>query len=76
MKVKIARKSCTIKCAACYRDCSEFFKENPDDNYSQIAEPYRIQGHIDEGEVPESLLNNVVQAADECPYDIIHIIKI
>jgi ferredoxin len=72
MKVTIDREECII-CGACYEDCPEFFEENPDDEWSQVVEEYRLGDNPAEGEAPDELEDCVVQAAEGCPVDIIHI---
>jgi len=72
MKVTINREECII-CGACYEDCPEFFEENPDDEWSQVVEEYRLGDDPAEGEAPDEIEDCVVQAAEGCPVDIIHV---
>lgn len=71
VKVTIGRDGC-ISCGACWTNCPEFFEENPDDNFSQVVEKYRAGG-LGEGEAPDDLVDCVMQAADNCPVQVIHI---
>ncbi len=70
-KVTIDREGC-ISCGACWEHCSDFFEQNPDDNLSQVAEKYR-KGNLGEGEAPDNLTDCVVDAADNCPVEVIHV---
>ena len=72
MKVKIDREACTL-CAVCWETCPDVFEENPDDGTSQIVEKYRIDGQLDQGEIPDELSECATQAANGCPVEIIHI---
>jgi ferredoxin len=72
MKVRIERESCTM-CAVCWASCPEVFEEGPDDGSSQIVEQYRIEGQVDQGEVPDTLSDCVTDAADGCPAEVIHL---
>lgn len=71
VKVVIDRKGC-ISCGQCWTNCPEFFEENPDDNFSQVIEKYRA-GELGEGEAPDDLVDCVVEAADNCPVQVIHV---
>ena len=71
MKVQIDRKDCT-SCGSCWDLCPDLFEENPEDHFSEIAEPSR-SGSIAEGAVPEDLEGCAAEAADACPVQIIHL---
>ncbi len=71
VKAVIDREGC-ISCGACWTNCPEFFEENPDDNFSQVLEKYRTGG-LGEGEAPDDLVDCVLQAADDCPVQVIHV---
>ncbi|MDD1742536.1 MAG: ferredoxin [Methanotrichaceae archaeon] len=71
-KVVIDRDGC-ISCGACWMtNCPDFFEENPDDNFSQIVEQYRIGG-LGEGEAPNELIDCVTRASENCPAQVIHV---
>lgn len=70
-KVVIDREGC-ISCGACWEHCPDFFEQNPDDNLSQVVEKYR-KGKMGEGEAPDNLTDCVVDAADGCPVEVIHV---
>jgi ferredoxin len=72
VKVSIDRDDC-ISCGNCWTICPEFFEQNPNDNFSQVIETYRIGGNIAEGEAPDELEGLVREAADSCPVQIIHV---
>ena len=72
IKVTIDRDEC-ISCGNCFENYPEFFGENPDDNFAQIIEKYRVGGSLDVGEAPEELRDRVQGAAEECPVEIIHV---
>ncbi len=72
VKVSIDRDDC-ISCGNCWTICPEFFEQNPNDNFSQVIETYRIGGNIAEGEAPHELEGLVREAADSCPVQIIHV---
>lgn len=72
MKVTIDRDGC-ISCGACYAECPKVFEENGDDGWSQVTEPYRVDGNIAAGEVPNDLGSCATAGADACPVSIIHI---
>ena len=69
LKVRIERDNCT-SCASCWTLCPDLFEESPEDHFSQVTEPNRA-GSNSEGNVPEDLEGCAVQAADECPVQII-----
>jgi ferredoxin len=71
MRVRIDRDEC-ISCATCWEDCPEVFEEGPDDGFSQIVEPYRVDGDLALGEVPDEH-DCVHNAAADCPVEIIHV---
>lgn len=72
MKVLIDRDGC-ISCGACWASCPEFYEENPDDNLSQVVEPYRTGGSLAEGDAPDDLVQCATEAAEECPVEVIHV---
>jgi len=72
MKVRVDRELCT-QCAVCWATCPEVFEEDPDEGYSQIVELYRIEGKVDQGEVPDTLSHCVTDAMDSCPSEAIKI---
>jgi ferredoxin len=72
VKVSIDRDDCII-CGNCWTICPEFFEQNPNDDFSQVIERYRIGGNIAEGEAPNELEGLVREAADSCPVQIIHV---
>jgi ferredoxin len=72
VKVSIDRDDC-ISCGNCWTICPEFFEQNPNDDFSQVIERYRIGGNIAEGEAPNELEGLVREAADSCPVQIIHV---
>jgi ferredoxin len=72
IRVTIDREQC-ISCGNCFDNYPEFFEQNPDDEFSQVVEQYRVQGRLDEGGVPDELGDKVRSAADECPVEIIHV---
>lgn len=72
VKVSIDRDDC-ISCGNCWTICPEFFEQNPNDDFSQVIERYRIGGNIAEGEAPHELEGLVREAADSCPVQIIHV---
>ena len=70
MKASIDRSNCT-SCGTCWETCPAFFKENPDDHFSQVMEKFRSMESIAEGSVPDDLDACVTDAADLCPVSII-----
>jgi ferredoxin len=71
VKVVIDRDGC-ISCGACWEGCPEFFEENPDDNFSQVAKKYR-SGGLGDGEPPDDLTDCVIRASEGCPAEVIHV---
>jgi len=72
MRITIDRNDCT-SCELCWTTCPEVFEQNPDDLFSQIVEPYRVDGRLEEGEAPEEFAASVREAAEGCPVEIIHL---
>jgi ferredoxin len=72
VKVTIDRDDC-ISCGLCWDNCPEFFEENEDDGYSQIIKMYRSGDDPGEGEAPDDLEDDVKEAADNCPVEVIHV---
>ncbi len=72
VKVIIDRDQC-ISCESCWTICPEFFVQNPNDQWSEVVEKYRIGGDPAQGEAPAELADKVKEAADSCPVTIIHV---
>ena len=72
VKVTIDRPEC-ISCESCWIVCPEVFEQNPDDEFSEITEKYRVDGNLAEGEIPEDLADCAWAAADSCPVAIIFV---
>lgn len=72
MHVTIIRDEC-ISCGTCVDVCPEFFRLNDDDNFSEILEQYRTDGKLGEGTVPPDLEEQIKEAADLCPVQIINL---
>jgi len=70
VKVTIDRPGC-ISCESCWTLCPDVFEQDPDDGLSSIVKQYRVNNNPAEGEVPESLADCVVEAADSCPVTVI-----
>jgi ferredoxin len=70
VKVRINRDEC-VSCGTCVDTCPEFFELGSEDTFSQVIEPYRIDGKLDEGTVPPDLEEKVTEAADLCPVQVI-----
>jgi ferredoxin len=51
--------------------CPDFFVENAEDGWSQIAEKSRIAGKLNEGVAFEDQEECVKKAADNCPAQVI-----
>ncbi len=73
VKVNIDPRNDCISCGNCWTICPDFFQQNPDDDFSQVVEMYRVVGNIAEGEAPQKLEDLVREAADSCPVQIIHV---
>ncbi len=71
-KVHIDREDCIV-CGQCWETCPAYFESDDDDDFSRIKEEYRIDGSLADGNVPANLKNCVVEAADGCPVEIIHV---
>jgi ferredoxin len=71
-KVTIRREECT-SCETCWITAPEFFQQNGADGWSEVVPTYRIGGSNAEGEVPDTLLAKVQEAADSCPVQIIEV---
>jgi ferredoxin len=65
IKVTIDREGC-ISSGKCWDACPDFFKENTDDERSQLAAKFRIAGKLNEGVAFEDMEECVKQAAEEC----------
>lgn len=72
VKVTIDREGC-ISCEACWLLCPDFFEQNPNDELSQVTEPYRLGDDPAEGDAPASQEDCVREAADQCPVTVIFI---
>lgn len=70
MNVKIDRSTC-VSCGSCWDTCPGLFEEDPDDSFSRIVEPYRIDGSIAAGTPPAEMEACAYEAADLCPVQII-----
>jgi ferredoxin len=70
VKVTIDRPGC-ISCESCWTLCPDVFEQNPEDEFSEITEQYRVNDNPAEGEVPEDLADCVWEAADSCPVTVI-----
>jgi len=70
--VTIDREECT-NCGQCWDVCPDFFEQNPDDEFCQVVEEYRLGDNPAKGEAPEELAEEVKEAADVCPVEIIHV---
>lgn len=75
LRVTIDRENC-ISCGACWTTCPAFFEENPDDEFSQVVETYRVGGNLAVGQAPAELSDCIQAAANGCPVEIIHVEKI
>lgn len=71
VRITIDRDEC-IACGACYAECPDVYEENKDDGWSQITGPYRVDGDLATGEVPNDLEACAHSGADVCPVSIIH----
>lgn len=72
INVIIDRDGC-ISCGQCWETCPDFFAENVEDGWSQVAAKFRIAGKLNEGVVFEELEECVKKAADDCPAQVIHV---
>jgi ferredoxin len=70
--ISIDRDEC-ILCAACWEAFPEVLEESEDDGMSQILPKFRIDEDPARGQVPEELRDCVIEAADACPVQIIHL---
>jgi ferredoxin len=70
MKIIIDRPNC-VSCGTCWENCPGLFKENPDDSFSEILEPFRIKGNLAEGMPSQDLEKCAAEAADACPATVI-----
>jgi ferredoxin len=71
-RTMIDREGC-ISCAKCWEICPDFFEENTNDTKSQVVEQYRTGGNPAEGDAPEALEDCVIEAAAECPVEVISV---
>lgn len=72
INLTIDREGC-ISCGQCWESCPDFFTENAEDGWSQVAAKFRIAGKPNEGVVFEELEECVKKIVDECPAKVIHI---
>jgi ferredoxin len=70
--VTIIRDEC-ISCGTCVDVCPEFFKLSDEDNFSEILEPFRTEGNLGEGTAPPDLEEQIREASDLCPVQIIQL---
>ncbi len=70
VKVTIDRPGC-ISCESCWTLCPDVFKQNPNDDLSEVVEQYQVDGNPAEGEVPDNLADCILEAADSCPVTVI-----
>lgn len=68
--VTINRDEC-VSCGTCVDVCPAFFELSADDTRSQVCEPFRNEGRLEEGEAPPELEACVIEAADLCPVQVI-----
>ena len=71
IRVTVDRDECT-ECGVCWGTCPEVF-EPGDDGLTQITEAYRAGGDLSSGSVPDDMEDCVVDSADGCPVEIIHV---
>jgi ferredoxin len=72
INVIIDREGC-ISCGQCWESCPDFFVENAEDGYSQVAAKFRIAGKQNEGVAFEDQEECVKKAAEDCPAQVIHV---
>ena len=72
VKITIDRDEC-VSCESCWTICPEVFEQNSMDTWSQVVEKYQVGSNPAEGEAPEEMRAQVVEAADSCPVEIIHV---
>jgi len=70
VNVRINRDEC-VSCGTCVDTCPAFFELGGNDTRSQVCEPYRKEGRLEEGEAPPDLEACVTEAADLCPVQVI-----
>lgn len=72
INVIIDREGC-ISCGQCWEACPDFFEENKEDGWSQVAEKSRIAGKLNEGVASEDQEECVKKAAEDCPAQVINV---
>jgi ferredoxin len=72
INVIIDREGC-ISCGQCWGSCPDFFEENAEDGWGQVAVKFRIAGKLNEGLAFEDQEACVSRAAEECPAQVIHV---
>jgi ferredoxin len=72
VRVRIEREGC-VSCTACWTTCPDVFEENPEDTKSQITERYRVKGDPALGDVEDDQIDCVIESADLCPTQVIHV---
>ncbi|MCC7566142.1 MAG: ferredoxin [Methanomicrobiaceae archaeon] len=72
VRVVIDREEC-ISCKNCWTICPDVFEEDPDDTKSRIVEEYRNAGDPATGDVPSDLEACAIDAAAECPVEVIDV---
>jgi ferredoxin len=70
--VAIDREGC-ISCGQCWDACPDFYEENAEDGWSQVAAKFRIAGKLNEGVAFEDLEECVKKAAENCPAQVIDV---
>ncbi len=68
--VVIDRAGC-VACGTCWDTCPTFFEQNTEDTFSEVVTQYRKGDNIAEGDAPDDLSDCVLEAADNCPVQVI-----